>query len=142
MPSYGPQFFEDRTGGSTRSATVIVPMILDLVRPQSVVDVGCGIGNWLAVFRECRTEECLGVDGDYVETDRLLIPWDRFLACDLTKPLRLDRRFDLAVSLEVAEHLPAEHAPGFVKRAPVGAGRDVLLPGTTRSRWSRPDRRG
>jgi hypothetical protein len=34
---------------------------------------------------------------------------------DLTRPLRLERQFDLVVSLEVAEHLPPECAATFVE---------------------------
>jgi hypothetical protein len=45
----------------------------------------------------------------------LSLPADRFLACDLTSSFvrQIGRRFDLVVCLEVAEHLPAEHAERF-----------------------------
>jgi hypothetical protein len=56
----------------------------------------------------------LGVDGDYVDERALEIPRGRFLAHDLGRPLELARRFDLVVSLEVAEHLPPEPAESFV----------------------------
>jgi hypothetical protein len=69
----------------------------------------------LAVLREHGVEEVRGVDGDYVDRARLEVPADCFAAHDLSRPLRTDRRFDLAVSLEVAEHLPAEVAEGFVE---------------------------
>lgn len=39
----------------------------------------------------------------------------RFVAADLTQPIRLGRRFDLVQSLEVAEHLPADTAATFVE---------------------------
>ena len=72
------------------------------------------MGTWLSVFRDCGVTDVLGVDGAYVETESLLIPADCFLARDLTAPIGLDRRFDLAMSLEVAEHLPPEVAVSFV----------------------------
>jgi hypothetical protein len=71
-------------------------------------------GQWLAVFRDHGVEEILGIDGDYVNTQRLEIAADEFLACDLSNPIAVDRRFDLAVSLEVAEHLPEGSADAFV----------------------------
>ena len=37
------------------------------------------------------------------------------LAGDLAQPLQIDRRFDLALSLEVAEHLPPECGSEFVQ---------------------------
>lgn len=100
--------------GARPSAEAIVPIALDLVHPSSVVDVGCGLGSWLAVFREHGVQDILGIDGDYVERAQLRIPADRFLAHDLTRPLELGRTFDLAVSVEVAEHLPDASANAFV----------------------------
>lgn len=99
---------------SIASAREIVPLVLELIRPRSVVDVGCGLGMWTSIFREQGVEEFLGVDNVTVPQDSLLIPRDRFLAHDLGHPLKLDARFDLVVSLEVAEHLPASSAATFV----------------------------
>ena len=84
---------------------------LDLV---AVVDVGCGGGAWLAEFLKNGAVEVLGIDGDYVDRARLLIPPAAFLAHDLRRPLELDRRFDLALSLEAAQYLPPAGAPRFV----------------------------
>src|SRR5207248_2011869 len=107
---YNRRFYEEKCGGSLASARVVVPLILDLVPVTSVCDVGCGVAHWLSVFRECGVHDILGVDGDYVDTKLLYIPADRFIALDLAKPVALDRRFDLVVSLEVAEHLPDTRA--------------------------------
>lgn len=111
---YPDSFYEKHQEGSVRSARVIVPMVLELVRPQSVVDVGCGLGAWLSVFGENGVEDFLGFDGSHITRERLIIPQVRFATRDLTKPFSLDRKFDLVVSAEVAEHLPPEAAPGFV----------------------------
>jgi SAM-dependent methyltransferase len=110
---YTSQFFDAHRDGARRSAEVIVPLVLRFVPARSVVDVGCGQGAWLAVFAEHGTG-AYGVDGDYVDRERLEIPPERFHAHDLTLPLHLPRAFDLAVCLEVAEHLPADAADGFV----------------------------
>ena len=112
---YDRKFYDEHRDDSLRSARVTVPIVLSLVAPSSIVDVGCGTGTWLTVFRENGIEDVVGIDGDYVPRDRLLIPADRFIARDLTKPLLLDRIFDLAVSVEVAEHLPASAADQFVR---------------------------
>jgi hypothetical protein len=61
------------------------------------------VGIWLAVFREHGIHDVLGVDGAYVDQKVLQIPREQFRAHDLGQPLRLDRQFDLALSLEVAE---------------------------------------
>jgi SAM-dependent methyltransferase len=111
---YTSEFFRDQSDGSRRSAKEIVPLVLELIRPKSVIDVGCGVGTWLSVFRECGVDDVVGVDGDYVDRTKLEIPEDRFLPFDLTQPFRLERHFDLVVSLEVAEHLPADCGETFV----------------------------
>jgi SAM-dependent methyltransferase len=111
---YTKRFYEEIRGGSTQSAEVIVPLVLDLLPVQSVVDVGCGDGSWLGVFRNLGVGEILGIDGEYVDRNLLQIPQDRFQSADLAKPLDLQRVFDLAISMEVAEHLPPESASPFV----------------------------
>ncbi len=114
MDAYTTGFFDALREGTRRSAQVVVPLLLRLVRPRDVVDVGCGQGSWLAVFREHGVKEVCGVDGAYVDRARLEIPPEQFIPWDLTRPLRLGRRFDLAVSLEVAEHLLPECAETFI----------------------------
>ena len=111
---YSESFFSGQASGSRRSAEVVVPLILELVDARSVVDVGCGVGTWLSVFEGQGVGDALGIDGDYVPRDRLEIPAEHFRPADLTRPLQADRRFDLAVSLEVAEHLPPATSEQFV----------------------------
>ncbi len=114
MHPYTEDFYENQRERSRQSAREIVPLVLELTGARSVVDVGCGVGTWLAVFREHGVEDVLGIDGDYVDRTMLEIPAHLFVARDLAGPVRLNRQFDLAVSLEVAEHLPAECAGTLV----------------------------
>jgi hypothetical protein len=125
--AYNSAFFQAQREGSLRSARIVVPLVTELVRPHSVVDVGCGVGTWLSQFKNHGTGRILGVDGDYVDLSSLLIPRDCFRTIDLNRPdgidERTDEKFDLAVCLEVGEHLPwtsAEQLVGFLCRlAPV-----------------------
>jgi SAM-dependent methyltransferase len=126
MIEYSSEFYENQQEGSRRSANRIVPIVLDLVSPNSVVDVGCGVGTWLAVFAEHGVSEILGIEGGDVERTPLQIPQQWFVLHDLTKPLRLGRQFDLVVCLEVAEHLEQEHAPTLIEGL-TGLGPVVLF---------------
>lgn len=94
-----------------------MPWICKHLSPKSVIDVGCGTGTWLSVFRSQGIKEALGVDGPWVPKAQLEIPLECFQPLDLTRPdtLRLNRTFDLVVSLEVAEHLPEDLSIAFVE---------------------------
>lgn len=112
---YNQEFFANLQDSAQRSALVIVPWCMELVAPHSVVDVGCGIGAWLDVFRQHGVGDFLGIDGDWVPKDGLRLSADHFRAWNLHEPYVSDRTFDLALSLEVAEHLPEKYADGFVR---------------------------
>lgn len=114
MSRYTRAFYDHQQEKSRRSAREIVPLVLDLFRPRSVVDIGCGTGAWLSVFRECNVSDIHGVDGRWVNSDMLNIPAELFSPVDLEQPIRLNRQFDLAISLEVAEHLPRDSAGMFI----------------------------
>ncbi len=114
MTIYDDEFYGRHRSGSRNSAEVIVPIIIELVSPKSVVDVGCGIGTWLSVFEKSGIRDFLGLDGDYINPQQLLISLSQFRAVDLAKPFEVGRKYDLAISLEVAEHLPEQAAGAFV----------------------------
>jgi SAM-dependent methyltransferase len=117
MPSdhYTSDYYNLIQNGCRRSAEIMVPLVLSFVPARSVVDVGCGVGAWLAVFRRNGVEDILGLDGDYIDRNILQIPVERFQATDLSKQLSIPRTFDLAICLEVAEHIPAEFSGPFIE---------------------------
>jgi SAM-dependent methyltransferase len=112
---YDPNFYAIQSGGSYRSAERIVPHILDLVAPAGILDVGCGVATFLRAFQERGVTDVWGVDGDYVPREKLLIDPARFRGCDLSRPLDMGRRFDMAMSVEVAEHIDEAQSDVFVE---------------------------
>ncbi|HEX3106173.1 MAG TPA: methyltransferase domain-containing protein [Terriglobales bacterium] len=120
---YNPKFYRELSSAQ-ESAREILPLVLDVVKPASLIDIGCGTGNWLAIAYELGVHEILGIDGAWVK-GQLAIPPQNFLEHDLSTPLKLNCRFDLALSLEVAEHLPASAARDFVQSLCEAA--DVVL---------------
>jgi SAM-dependent methyltransferase len=116
---------------------IVVPIVLEiLTKPaqhsqyhiNSIVDFGCGLGTWLRAFKNNGVEEVLGLDGKWVNTDLLFknIGKQEFRYVDLEKPIKLDKVYDLVMSLEVAEHLSAGSADTFVQSL-VNAGKIILF---------------
>lgn len=112
---YDNQFFDYLAEGSIESARVVVPLVREWFPVRSVLDVGCGQGAWLKIWRELGVEQVTGLDGSYVDSAALLIPRENFQAVNLTERFQLDRRFDLVTCLEVAEHLPRESAADLIR---------------------------
>jgi SAM-dependent methyltransferase len=90
----------------------IVTHLINLFNPQSVLDIGCGLGTFLFAFKQKSVSKVMGVDGAWVDRELLkkYLNNDEFLEADLEKPLDLNRKFDLALCLEVAEHLSESSA--------------------------------
>lgn len=111
---YTERFYARQYPGSFRSAVVVRDILFEHFVPTSVIDLGCGIGTWLKAFSESGVRRIHGRDGVWVR-DRLLISPDNFLPSDLSEVVVGDmERFDLAMSLEVLEHLPPSASGNFV----------------------------
>jgi hypothetical protein len=124
MHEYKDDFYAFLSSFALRSAGKVVPVVKAATGAADIADFGCGEGAWLSVWKSAGLR-VQGVDGDYVNRERLLIGQDEFLAADLAQPVDLGRRFDLVQSLETAEHLPAAAAAGFV--ATLVAHADMVL---------------
>jgi SAM-dependent methyltransferase len=117
---YSKEFFEGQQLGSKRSSERIVPVLRDLFRPSSVLDVGCGVGHWLATFKELGVQTVTGVDGPWVSPDQLHIARGEFIEFDFTRqavPERATlptRHYDLAMSLEFLEHVESRFSRDIV----------------------------
>jgi len=113
--NYHQEFYRTNAEISSASARSILAVLLRIYPAQSVLDVGCGIGTWGRAGLELGLKTYRGVDGDYVDRKQLLVDPAHFSAGDLCQPLVLGQKFDLALCMEVAEHLPAATATTLVR---------------------------
>lgn len=111
---YNDTFFDYIEQGSFRSAEIITPLVLKALKLGSLLDVGCGRGAWAKVWGEAGVREVHGVDGAYVDQNKLHISPERFAKKNLSEAFDLGRRFDMVTTLEVAEHLPRDSSARFV----------------------------
>ncbi|MDG6935080.1 MAG: methyltransferase domain-containing protein [Nitrososphaerota archaeon] len=113
--SYSKRFYENSVSVTMASAEEIMPLIIKYFAPKSVVDVGCGIGSFLKVAMKMGVQDVLGIDGPWVTEYIKGLP---FLPHDLTAPLCVGRKFDVAICLEVIEHIPYKYPQVFVRSLP------------------------
>jgi SAM-dependent methyltransferase len=112
---YDERFFGLQVADSLRSARAIAQIACQLFEPTSVVDVGCGQGAWLAAFMELGLTRVRGIDGDYVNRDKLLFDRANFVAADLSRAFEIPGHYDLTICVEVAEHLPGSSSRQLVR---------------------------
>ncbi|MBQ4403969.1 MAG: class I SAM-dependent methyltransferase [Selenomonadaceae bacterium] len=97
------------------SAANVLKVVSKFIRPRSVVDLGCGVGSWLEYWQKNFGAEVHGIDGDYVDKKWLCIAERNFHPFNLEERINLNRRFDLAMTIEVAEHLTPARADSFIE---------------------------
>jgi SAM-dependent methyltransferase len=117
---YDDAFFTLDTPGSLAAARVIIPLLIEFVDPRSVVDVGCGRGAWLKVFAENGINRLCGIDGFRGDLHSFS-DGIRFVEADLETDFIIPGVYDLAVCVEVAEHLPAVRSHYLVERLTIAA---------------------
>lgn len=95
----------------------IVPVIMEIIEPKTVIDVGCGLGTFMRVFKENGVQKVFGIDGPWCDKNELFknITMHEFAVKDLEKNLGVTEQYDLAVCLEVAEHLTPSRAESFIE---------------------------
>ena len=120
---YDSSFYDRTRNRSYSSALATLGFLWRYYAPVSVVDVGCGSGTWLKAAAELGAKDIQGLEGAWMSKEIATIPFENIQIADLSKAFALPRTFDMAISMEVAEHLPAASAKGFVacitKLAPV-----------------------
>ena len=108
-PLYTTEFFAYEAGYSAPSARVILPMVFAHFHPKTMIDVGCGAGEWVREARRLGVD-AVGVDGPWSpDPDAIKHDLERALPASV-----MARRYDLAVCLETVEHLPASRSCGIV----------------------------
>ncbi|SAK89672.1 hypothetical protein AWB82_06287 [Caballeronia glebae] len=115
---YTDAFYAGQSDGSLRSARGILRGLFSIISVSTTLDVGCGVGPWSRAALDLGAAKSIGVDGEYVDRASLMIDQSEFRSRNLENAWQLDSgdlsKFDLVISLEVAEHLPSSSAETFI----------------------------
>ncbi|MEB3326862.1 MAG: class I SAM-dependent methyltransferase [Synechococcus sp.] len=113
---YDDQFYLAHNQASYQSALKYIEHLFKFYLPKSVIDVGCGRGAWLLACQNKGATELTGIDGTWNSQDKMLSQTIKFRPINLSDPPpNSNERYDLAMSLEVAEHLPQSQADSFTE---------------------------
>jgi len=112
---YDKGFYEEQYRGSIRSADIFLSYLFSYYKPESMVDFGCGVGSWLFSAEKLGVHSLMGLDGSWVKPESLLSDSIDFKPTNFECAVDLNNSFDLAVSLEVAEHIEEAYANKFVE---------------------------
>ena len=121
---YDDNFYKNRNSNTEYAAVKILGLVLERLKRNmnSIVDVGCGVGTWLKIAcTQYNFKTMVGLDGDYVPRQYLQIEEKCFMPTNLEdycveKVIKCGNvtKFDIAICLEVAEHIERRNARKFV----------------------------
>jgi SAM-dependent methyltransferase len=112
---YDEEYYErDVEGPANQSAPHIARSIVERFSPRSLVDVGCGTGAMMEAFKRLGVS-VLGLEYSKAGIERCKKRELEVIKFNIERDAAPERfSFDIALSMEVAEHLPASVAPKYV----------------------------
>jgi SAM-dependent methyltransferase len=123
-----PVYIHDVAVHNSNAPNEIIPILIELFKPISVVDFGCGIGTFLSAFKSFGVTNVLGIDGPWASKELLYtnINPSEFLETNLAKDIQLPVYYDMVLSLEVAEHIEEKYANVFIRNL-IAAGKIIVF---------------
>lgn len=112
---YDEFYYKKHEQGSYQSAFQILNYIKSFYDFHSAIDFGCGMGTWCKALNNLGIKKFLGIDKHPYTHAYMLIPTENYMQFNLQNPLSLNPKFDIAISVEVAEHIEPEYSDIFVK---------------------------
>lgn len=111
---YTDEFYNRHAAKSYHSAITILGYLLKYLEINSVLDFGCGLGTWCKAATELGITNAYGIDLHKYHEKNMYISESNYHSLDLRKKVKLNYDIDLAISVEVAEHIENKHCQTFL----------------------------
>jgi SAM-dependent methyltransferase len=138
MFEFNADYYQSFGDASAASARVVVPYLMELFGPASVIDVGCGSGHWLNAFCALGVERLVGLDIGQVPEGDPAVRNGWLQKADFSMPIAMAERFDLALCLETLQYLPEAREEGFIKDLAALAPIVVFSTSVPMQQWPSP----
>lgn len=138
MVEFNASYYRALGDPSAASARVVVPYLMELFGPTSVIDVGCGSGHWLDAFSALGVERLVGLDSGLVPEEDPAVRKGWLREADLSLPFVADERFGLALCIETLQYLPEWREEGFIKDLAALAPVVVFSTAVPMQQWPAP----
>lgn len=109
---YDSDFFKDANERKISSASKVARIITENYSFVSLFDIGCGMGLYILELSKMG-KEVLGCDAS-AEGIHLAPQEITVFYADVTKPIILNRKFDVVLCFEVAEHIEKKYSAQLV----------------------------
>ena len=127
---YDEKYYERRLLNAVREDTNYMGnMLIREFNPNSIIDIGCGVGNLLEPFL-ANGIKIKGIEGNPAAFEYAVVPKENLTQHDLREPYYPECEYDLAISIEVAEHLSKRFADTFVDTIARCSGTAVITAAT------------
>jgi len=115
LKMYDKDFFLSNQEEGLKIYEWFVPLLHNIFKFQSIVDFGCATGSSLFYALKQGVSDVLGIEGSPEAFSNLLIDKKYIIQHDLREPLKVDRKYDIALSIEVAEHINKKYTDIYLE---------------------------
>jgi len=129
LAEYDYDFFVDNQDEQFRFGRWVIPRLNSLLNPKSILDVGCGAGGQMELWKKLKLE-VWGIEGSpniekikSEEITKFIVSHD--LRDKLSQPIICP--VDLVQSYEVAEHIEGEHSDVFVENIVMHYPKNIVM---------------
>jgi len=107
---------EKKAGNSLMSANIILKYLFSFYKPNSIIDIGCGSGEWLTVAKSYGIKYLVGSDINNAYQESLVKQNIQFVQLDFSKSyMNFEGKFGMCFCLYVIEYLPQARTSIFIK---------------------------